>query len=583
MYKGVVNSPETYLKENLAAEGAVIYVADGSIFGELPNLAVIGDDQTAETILVKVKRSDGGYDVDRAVEGQKKDWQKATVIARTFTNYDYQQLIDNIGILNKDKVGKVEGKGLSTKDYTAEEQAKLKDIEENANKTEIINDLTSGGTTKALSAEQGKELKRQIDTKAEELKKSIDAKVETVDGKGLSTNDFTDTIKNKVDKIEDEANKTTIINDLTTGGVDKALSAEQGKVLFQNVNDGKTQIANAIVDKGQSGVSNSSSFQELATGIRSIKTGYGVGDIIKPADVKVLSRTEEKAPNKEWEFTGYESEVYSVAVDSKGNVYTGDGKWKVMKVSPQGTKVWEVTGSINSVVGVGLDSQNNIYACDYSGRVIKISPEGQKVWQFKEARMIQSVAVDSKGNVYTGDEEKKVMKVSPQGTKVWEFMGTNQIRAVAVDSQGYVYAGGYDKKITKISPSGTKVWEFVEGSSIYSIAVDDRGYIYTADSNNKITKISPQKQIVWEYTETKYLSKVAVDNQGYVYESNGNYTVVKIAPTGQKIWEFTGHTRSINGLAVDNQGSVYSVGFDKKLIKLHQNIETILAGYEVLR
>lgn len=583
MYKGVVNSPETYLKENLAAEGAVIYVADGSVFGELPNLAVIGEDQTAETILVKVKRSDGGYDVDRAVEGQKKDWQKATVIARNFTNHDYQQLVDNIGILNEDKVGKVEGKGLSTKDYTAAEQTKLKDIEENANKTEIINDLTTGGVDKALSAEQGKELKRQIDTKAKELKTSIDAKVETVEGKGLSTNDFTDTIKNKVDKIEDEANKTTIVNDLTTGGVDKALSAEQGKVLFQNVDDGKTQIANAIIDKGQSGVSNSSSFQELATGIRSIKTGYTVGDIIKPADVKVLSRTEEKAPSKVWEYTGYDSPVFSVAVDNQGNVYTGDGKWKVMKISPQGTKIWEVEGNINQVYGVGLDSQGYVYACDYSGRVIKISPEGQKLWQFKETRQIQSVAVDSKGYVYTGDGQKKVMKISPQGTKVWEFMRTDQIRAVAVDSQGYVYAGGSDKKITKLSPSGTKVWEFARGSSIYSIAVDDNGYIYTADSGDKISKISPQRKIVWEYTETKYLSVVAVDSQGYVYEGGGNNGVVKLSPRGTKVWEFTGHTGSMSSIVIDSQGNVYSGGYDNKVMKLHQNIETVLTGYEVLR
>lgn len=141
MYKGVVNSPETYLKENLAVEGAVIYVADGSIFGELPNLAVIGDDQTAETILVKVKRSDGGYDVDRAVEGQKKDWQKATVIARTFTNYDYQQLIDNINALNKDKVEKVDGKGLSTNDFTNDLKNKLGDIQDGANKVTKLSEL----------------------------------------------------------------------------------------------------------------------------------------------------------------------------------------------------------------------------------------------------------------------------------------------------------------------------------------------------------------------------------------------------------------------------------------------------------
>lgn len=56
-------------------------------------------------------------------------------------------------------------------------------------KADIVNDLTSGGIAKVLSAEQGKKLNQ-----------------------------------NKV-------NKTDIINDLTTGGSEKALSAEQGKQL----------------------------------------------------------------------------------------------------------------------------------------------------------------------------------------------------------------------------------------------------------------------------------------------------------------------------------------------------------------
>ena len=53
MYKGVVNSPDTYLKETLAQGATVMYVMDGSVLGTLPTLAVIGDDQTVETVLVK--------------------------------------------------------------------------------------------------------------------------------------------------------------------------------------------------------------------------------------------------------------------------------------------------------------------------------------------------------------------------------------------------------------------------------------------------------------------------------------------------------------------------------------------------
>lgn len=103
MYDGVVNSPETYLTQNLAADATIIYVADSSVFGSLPNLAVIGTDQNAETILIKSKRSDGGLEVQRALEGPAKRWEKTTAIARNFTNFDYQQIKDNIEKLNTGK------------------------------------------------------------------------------------------------------------------------------------------------------------------------------------------------------------------------------------------------------------------------------------------------------------------------------------------------------------------------------------------------------------------------------------------------------------------------------------------------
>lgn len=103
MYDGVVNSPETYLTQNLAADATIIYVADSSVFGSLPNLAVIGTDQNAETILITSKRSDGGLEVQRALEGPAKRWEKTTAIARNFTNYDYNQVKSNIEKLNTGK------------------------------------------------------------------------------------------------------------------------------------------------------------------------------------------------------------------------------------------------------------------------------------------------------------------------------------------------------------------------------------------------------------------------------------------------------------------------------------------------
>ena len=61
------------------------------------------------------------------------------------------------------KVDKVNGKGLSTNDYTTAEKQKLAGIAAQANKTTVENVLTSTSTTNALSAAQGKALKDALD------------------------------------------------------------------------------------------------------------------------------------------------------------------------------------------------------------------------------------------------------------------------------------------------------------------------------------------------------------------------------------------------------------------------------------
>ena len=60
------------------------------------------------------------------------------------------------------KVDKVEGKGLSTNDYTNDEKTKLAGIEAGANKTVIANNLTTTAAGSALDAAQGKALNDKI-------------------------------------------------------------------------------------------------------------------------------------------------------------------------------------------------------------------------------------------------------------------------------------------------------------------------------------------------------------------------------------------------------------------------------------
>lgn len=68
----------------------------------------------------------------------------------------------------------------------------------------------------------------QLEQDVASLKNS---KVDKVSGKGLSTNDYTTTEKNKLAGIAAQANKTTIENVLTSSSTTNALSAAQGKAL----------------------------------------------------------------------------------------------------------------------------------------------------------------------------------------------------------------------------------------------------------------------------------------------------------------------------------------------------------------
>ena len=171
MYKGVVNSPETFLKENLVQGATTMYVADGSVFGTLPTLAVIGDDESAETVLVESVDS-GAYTIRRAFEGTAKDWTKGTTIARNFTNYDYQAVVDNITELD--------GRKIPSK----------------------LSELTDDSTHRLVTDAQ---------------RKAWDNKVDKVEGKGLSSNNYTDSDKQKLASIENGAqkNKVTSVNGMT--------------------------------------------------------------------------------------------------------------------------------------------------------------------------------------------------------------------------------------------------------------------------------------------------------------------------------------------------------------------------------
>jgi hypothetical protein len=134
MYKGIAYSPNATIVNTIGPTDTVIEVTDIDAFPDAPNIAVIGTDENAETILYATKVNNNLSGCTRGLEGMAKEWQKDEIISRNFTNYDYERLIQNILKLYDEKVSKEEGMQLSSNNFTDSAKTKLEEIEEKANK-----------------------------------------------------------------------------------------------------------------------------------------------------------------------------------------------------------------------------------------------------------------------------------------------------------------------------------------------------------------------------------------------------------------------------------------------------------------
>lgn len=107
MYKGKTNSPTTQLSEAINSIDTVIKVSNPNVFPEGPNIATIGTDSDAETILYATKTSEGLSGVTRGLEGTAKNWGVGELIARNFTAKDHNDLIENVEYLaeNQEEFG----------------------------------------------------------------------------------------------------------------------------------------------------------------------------------------------------------------------------------------------------------------------------------------------------------------------------------------------------------------------------------------------------------------------------------------------------------------------------------------------
>lgn len=178
------------------------------------------------------------------------------------------------------KVDVVAGKGLSTNDYSNDEKTKLANIAEGANKTIV---------DAALSAESTNPVQNKV------VNDALSNKVSKENGKGLSTNDYTTEDKDKLAGIEDGANKTIVDTKLDAS----SLNPVQNKVLTEELNKKVNSVTGKGLSTNDYSNDEKTKLEGIATGaqvnvIESIKVNGTAQTITdKSVDLKVPTKVSE--------------------------------------------------------------------------------------------------------------------------------------------------------------------------------------------------------------------------------------------------------------------------------------------------
>ena len=323
------------------------------------------------------------------------------------------------------KVDKVNGKGLSTNDYTTTEKNKLAGIATGATKTVVDTALSSSSTNPV----QNKVVNTAIsnlntlvgDTAVStQITNAVANKVDKVSGKGLSTNDYTTAEKNKLSGIDTEANKTIVDSVLSTTSTNPV----QNKVVntaISNLNTlvgGKSvssQISTAIASKADIGHTHT-------------KSEVGLGNVDNTADA-----------NK--------SVKYATRAGSAASV-TG-----TLPIEHGGT------GASNSFAA--QMNLNMVYNHDIA------APGGQDDWRRKALAQIKENA--KAGGFQCGS-------IGWQGVQFGQYFATtsggitDRILALIYNSAGTNYA-------LEVWSYGDNVWNAcaVKGASLQTLPVDGYG------------------------------------------------------------------------------------------------------------
>ena len=212
--------------------------------------AVPAASEAKDNVLYLVMNADTGfYDIYAKVD---TDGTAAVVrlddVSVNLDDYSTtEQMNEAIATAITNKVDKVEGKGLSTEDFTTALKEKLVALPEGAE----ANYVKSVSDEFTVSEEGKLEVKEIAPAKVTGLPDALAGKVDKVEGMGLSANDYTNEEKEKLGGVEAGANKNLIeiiklagaALNISEKAVDIPLAGETAGVVTSSTEENKVAVA----------------------------------------------------------------------------------------------------------------------------------------------------------------------------------------------------------------------------------------------------------------------------------------------------------------------------------------------------
>ena len=303
------------------------------------------------------------------------------------------------------------------------------------------------------------------------------------------------------------------------------------------------------------------------------------------------------APKLEEIHEAASSYLWSLAADSKGNLFAGAGpEAKVIRIAPDGeSSVFFETDALE-IHALAVDKEDNLYAATSpDAQVFKISPSGDaSIFFDPDAAYIWGMAFDSNGNLFLASGDKgRIFRVTPGGAgSVFFETEETHVRAIVIDpSDNLIVGSDPGGLILRLSNDGgdqPKGFVLYQSSKkeITALAQAADGTIYAAGVGDRKAALPPRRPTTARVTVTSFPQAPGIAPgspqtararttpapqvvSALLTNLTGGSEIYRIAPDGEPLVAWSSKTDLVYALAFDPEGRLLIGSGDRgRLIRL---------------